>query len=68
SDDALPRIFEPLFTTRQEGTGLGLATCKSIVEQHGGTIEVKAKPTVFSIKIPKLAVAQTIQQKDTMAQ
>lgn len=68
SDDVLPRIFEPLFTTRQEGTGLGLATCKSIVEQHGGTIEVKAKPTVFSIRIPKLTVAQAIQQKDTVAQ
>jgi signal transduction histidine kinase len=54
-DDILPKIFEPLFTTRQQGTGLGLATCKSIISQHGGTIEVRTKPTVFMIKIPKKA-------------
>jgi len=52
-DDVLSKIFEPLFTTKQEGTGLGLASCKSIVEQHGGTISVKNNPTTFTILIPK---------------
>lgn len=46
-------IFEILTTTKQTGTGLGLVTCKQIIENHGGTIEVKEKPTTFTIKIPK---------------
>ncbi len=48
------KIFEPLFTTKQRGTGLGLASCKRIIEQHGGSISVKTKPSIFSIKLPKL--------------
>ena len=52
----LPKIFEPLFTTKQGGTGLGLASCKSIIENHGGTIECSSitnKGTVFTIKLPR---------------
>ncbi|MBA7622932.1 Sensor protein ZraS [subsurface metagenome] len=49
------KIFEPLFTTRAKGIGLGLAVCKSIIDRHGGHIEVKSKVgdgTTFNIKLP----------------
>lgn len=36
--EVLPVIFEPLFTTLQNGTGLGLVSCKNIVENHGGQV------------------------------
>lgn len=47
------KIFEPLTTTKSTGTGLGLVSCKQIIENHGGTISVKTNPTVFTITLPK---------------
>lgn len=45
-------VFKPLVTTKQKGTGLGLASCKNIIEQHGGTITFRNNPTVFTITLP----------------
>ncbi|TBR09018.1 MAG: GHKL domain-containing protein [Candidatus Nitrosotenuis sp.] len=52
-DEILSNIFEPLFTTKIGGTGLGLPICEKIVDEHNGTIAVKNNPTTFTIKIPK---------------
>ena len=49
----LKKIFQPLFTTKQHGTGLGLASVKSIIESHEGTITASSPPTIFTIKLPK---------------
>jgi signal transduction histidine kinase len=46
-------IFDVLSTTKQTGTGLGLVSCKQIVENHGGTITIKENPTTFIIRLPK---------------
>jgi len=48
-DKDLDKVFEALFTTKQKGTGLGLASCRNIVEQHQGEISVKNNPTTFTI-------------------
>jgi signal transduction histidine kinase len=53
----LDHIFEPLFTTKQKGTGLGLASCKAVIENHSGTIDCSSivnKGTVFTVKLPKV--------------
>ncbi len=53
----IDKIFEPLFTTKQTGTGLGLVSCKSIVERHNGTIRVESeigRGTSFIITLPKI--------------
>jgi len=60
SDEIISKVFEPLFTTKKKGTGLGLASCKSIVEQHGGSISVRNNPTIFTIKLPKMVEISTI--------
>jgi PAS domain S-box-containing protein len=51
----LEKIFEPLFTTRAKGIGLGLAVSKQLVEAHRGTIEVDSqvgRGTTFSVTLP----------------
>jgi len=49
----LEKIFDPLYTTKMEGTGLGLSGCKNIIKNHNGIISVSNNPVVFTIKIPK---------------
>lgn len=52
-DEIMLNIFEPLFTSKSSGTGLGLGICKTIIEQHNGTISVTNNPTTFTIELPK---------------
>ncbi len=55
--DILSNIFRPFFTTKGEGTGLGLSLARRIVEDHGGRIEVASwlgEGTCFTVRLPKL--------------
>ena len=55
SKEDLSRIFEPFFTTKARGTGLGLALCKKIIEEHGGQIAVESavgQGTTLSVTMP----------------
>ncbi|HID23582.1 MAG TPA: sensor histidine kinase, partial [Planctomycetaceae bacterium] len=53
--EVLSRIFRPFFSTRKEGSGLGLPTARRIIEAHGGSIRVESavgKGTRFTIALP----------------
>jgi len=55
AEDALERVMDPYFTTKPEGTGLGLAMVYKIIDEHGGTIKIASKEgqgTTVSIVLP----------------
>ena len=54
-DTVLQKIFEPLFTNKKEGVGLGLSLCRELVARHGGSIKAKSFPnsgTTIEIELP----------------
>jgi len=69
--ELIPKIFDPFFTTKTNGHGLGLATCYSIINKHGGCIDVDSilgKGTTFSVYLPAVkenpALSRSIQEKN----
>ena len=53
-EETMQKLFTPLFTTKAQGMGFGLAICKRIIEAHGGTIKVNQlnQGTTFTIRSP----------------
>jgi PAS domain S-box-containing protein len=63
--DVLPRIFEPLFTTKGFGVGLGLPTVSQIIEKHGGAIDVDSSVgngTTVAIWLPRSGDSQPTER------
>ncbi|MCW5808370.1 MAG: hypothetical protein KIT31_38830 [Deltaproteobacteria bacterium] len=60
-EDVRPRIYEPFFSTKEGGTGLGMSIVHSLVSLHGGTIDLDTGPrgTRFDISIPRRAARFT---------
>ncbi|HBE66739.1 MAG TPA: hypothetical protein DDW52_01190 [Planctomycetaceae bacterium] len=58
SQETATRLFEPFYTTKQSGTGLGMAICKRIVDEHNGSIEASStdQGTTISIVLPQFAL------------
>jgi signal transduction histidine kinase len=53
--DVLRRIFHPFFTTKEEGTGLGVPTAQKILDAHGGSLDVRSEPgrgSTFVVTLP----------------
>jgi two-component system, LuxR family, sensor histidine kinase DctS len=54
------QLFTPFFTTKAEGMGLGLSLCRTVIEQHGGTLFFapnQAQGTIFTFTLPASTVA-----------
>jgi PAS domain S-box-containing protein len=68
SPDALPKLFRPFFTTKVDGTGLGLAVVQKILLQHGGQVEAQNQPTggaEFIVTLPATrSIPEAVESKE----
>jgi len=66
-----PQVFEPFFTTKEGHLGLGLTSARSIIERHGGTIELSSSPgsgTTVRVLLPSISGLSPIAGSDTLSQ
>jgi two-component system nitrogen regulation sensor histidine kinase NtrY len=68
TEDVRAKAFDPYFTTRSEGTGLGLAVLRNIVVLHGGTVTVESAPDMGTIFVITLPLAGPPAETNTQAE
>jgi len=69
AQEHLARIFDPYFTTKQRGSGLGLATAYSIIKNHGGVVAVDSalgRGTVVQVTLPAVAEREAAEPTDVI--
>ena len=73
SDENIGKIFDPLFTTKTKGTGLGLAVCQEIIMRHGGSISARRNEgpsggSIFKVELPEADAQRKAQGEPAHAQ
>ena len=66
--EIIDKIFDPYFSTKERGTGLGLSTAYGIIRRHGGTIEVASevgKGSTFSLYLPAASLKKALDEVET---
>ena len=66
ADDVIPHLFEPFFTTRPQGTGLGLAVVNAVAKAHGGDVRARvlSRGSRFTLRLPLLAATESDSNDD----
>ena len=68
SPEAAKQLFTPFFTTREEGMGLGLSLCRTVIEQHGGFLGYETAPpqgtiSTFTLPVARACMARAITRE-----
>lgn len=69
SETRFNRLFEPFYSTKEKGTGLGLITCKRIIDIHQGEIDIESnlgEGTSIRIRLPRVNGVEDIDIKDAL--
>ena len=70
NNENLNNVFEPFFTTRSDGTGLGLAVVRAVVHSHNGEISIERaipKGTIFNVELPVYEIENNLVTNKALA-
>jgi signal transduction histidine kinase len=62
--EVLQQVFEPFYTTKTDGTGLGLAVTKRIIENHDGTLSIESEPGAGATVVVRLPMSVSTEGEE----